>query len=137
LPVLKRVLETLDAPRLAAALEKLGTIFGGYNEWGQPIHEIGNDVRILGLPLRRPDTLQAVRMLCRHNRWVQEYGRVRDADEVAHREQVWEQAMDSIEVRTGQQAGAIRASRFPLLLAQTVDLERFELRREQRARRSS
>jgi hypothetical protein len=135
LPVLKRVLETLDAPRLASALEKLGTIFGGYNEWGQPIHEIGNDVRILGLPLRRPDTLHAVRMLCRHNRFVQEYGRVRDPDEVARRERVWEAAVEAIEGRTGQQAGAVRASRFPKLLAQVVNLESFRLREGEPRRR--
>ena len=73
-------------PRLASALEKLGTIFGGYGEWGQPVHDVGNDVRILGLPIRRPDTAHAFRMLCRHNKYVQEFGRVRDPDEVARRE---------------------------------------------------
>ena len=29
-------------------------IFGGYAEWGQPVHSVGNDVRLLGLPIRRP-----------------------------------------------------------------------------------
>jgi hypothetical protein len=77
-------LKRARGPRsVGAALEKLGTIFGGYGEWGQPIHDVGNDVRILGLPLRRPQTDHAFRMLCRHNRYVQEYGRVRDTDEVA------------------------------------------------------
>ena len=62
------------------ALEKLGTIFGVYGEWGQPVHDVGNDVRILGLPIRRPDTAKhAFRMLCRHNKYVQEFGQVRDA----------------------------------------------------------
>ena len=65
--------------KLADVLEKLGTIFGVYGEWGQPIHDVGNDVRILGLPIRRPDTAQTFRMLCRHNRYVQEFGKVRDA----------------------------------------------------------
>ena len=50
----------LGEPKLASALEKLGTIFGGYGEWGQPIHDVGNDVRILGLPIRRPDTEHAL-----------------------------------------------------------------------------
>ena len=86
LPIVKAALDRLGEPRLASALEKLGTIFGGYGEWGQPVHGVGNDVRILGLPIRRPNTEHAFRMLCRHNRYVQQFGRVRDADEVARRE---------------------------------------------------
>ena len=46
LPVLSKLLSGLKQERLANALEKLGTIFGGYSEWGQPVHEVGNDVRI-------------------------------------------------------------------------------------------
>ena len=99
LPIVKAALERLGEPRLAGALEKLGTIFGGYGEWGQPVHGVGNDVRILGLPIRRPNTEHAFRMLCRHNKYVQEFGRVRDADEVARREQVWEKAIDAIELQ--------------------------------------
>jgi hypothetical protein len=68
LPLVKAVLIRLNEPKLANALEKLGTIFGGYSEWGQPVHDVGNDVRLLGLPLRRPDTLHSFRMLCRHNK---------------------------------------------------------------------
>ena len=56
LPVVKAALERLGEPKLANALEKLGTIFGGYGEWGQPIHDVGNDVRILGLPIRAART---------------------------------------------------------------------------------
>ena len=67
---------------------------------------MGNDVRILGLPLRRPDTEHAVRMLCRHNRYVQEFGRVRDADEMARRERVWDKAIEAIELQTGHESGA-------------------------------
>ena len=88
-------------------LEKLGTIFGVYGEWGQPIHDVGNDVRILGLPIRRPDTGKSFRMLCRHNKYVQEFGKVRDADEIARREQVWEQAIDEIEFETGREVAAL------------------------------
>ena len=97
LPVVKAVLERSGEPKLANALEKLGTIFGGYGEWGQPIHDVGNDVRILGLPLRRPNTENAFRMLCRHNKYVQEFGRVRDLDEIARREQLWEKSLKAIE----------------------------------------
>ncbi len=45
LPVVKAVLERSGEPKLANALDKLGTIFGGYGEWGQPIHDVGNDVQ--------------------------------------------------------------------------------------------
>ena len=38
-------------------------------------------------------------MLCRHNKYVQEFGRVRDADEIARRERVWEEAIDDDRVR--------------------------------------
>ena len=97
LPVVKAVLERSGEPKLANALDKLGTIFGGYGEWGQPIHDVGNDVRILGLPLRRPNTENAFRMLCRHNKYVQEFGKVRDLDEIARREHLWEKTLKAIE----------------------------------------
>ena len=128
LPIVKSVLTRLGEDKLASALEKLGAIFGGYAEWGQPIHSVGNDVRLLGLPIRRPDTENAFRMLCRHNRYVQQYGRVRDADEVARREQAWEQALLRIEARTGHQAGALRPREFRERIAEELDLETFSLR---------
>ena len=111
--------------KLANVLERLGAIFGVYGEWGQPIHDVGNDVRILGLPIRRPDTAQAFRMLCRHNKYVQEFGRVRDGDEIARRERVWEQAIEAIEFETGRQAASLRPSTFRRLLASRVDLKGF------------
>jgi nucleoside-diphosphate-sugar epimerase len=129
LPVVKAVLTRLGEPKLASALEKLGTIFGGYSEWGQPVHAVGNDVRILGLPIRRPSTEQAFRMLCRHNRYVQEYGKVRDADEVARRERLWQRTLASIERRTGHEAGAIPPEGFRALLAEAIELPSFRLRR--------
>jgi hypothetical protein len=125
LPVVKAVLERLNEPRLAGAMEKLASIFGGYSEWGQPVHDVGNDVRILGLPLRRPNTVHAVRMLCRHNKYVQEFGRVRDADEVARRERLWVKALQAIELQTGHEAGAIGAGEFRRLLGQHVQLPGF------------
>ncbi|PYQ54136.1 MAG: hypothetical protein DMF78_07150 [Acidobacteria bacterium] len=129
LPLVKNTLTWLKEPKLAGALEKLGAIFGAYNEWGQPVHGVGNDVRILGLSIRRPDTEHAFRMLCRHNRYVQEFGRLRDADETARREQAWEKAIDSIELRTGHQIGALPAEAFRRLLEEEIDLRSFRLRR--------
>jgi nucleoside-diphosphate-sugar epimerase len=135
LPLVKAVLARAGQPKLAEAMQRLSTIFGGYGEWGQPVHEVGNDVRILGLPIRRPDTLQAFRMLCRHNRYVQEFGRVRDADEVARRERIWEDTLRALELRTGRQAAAIPAEEFQKLLAAELELRGFERRRLRRPER--
>ena len=133
LPIVKAVLSRLGEDKLANALEKLGAIFGGYAEWGQPVHSVGNDVRLLGLPIRRPDPEHAFRMLCRHNRYVQQYGRVRDADETARRELAWEKALQRIEARTGHQAGALRPREFRECLAQELDLETFTLKHQEAA----
>jgi nucleoside-diphosphate-sugar epimerase len=128
LPVVKAALERMKQPKLANALSKLGTIFGGYGEWGQPIHDVGNDVRVLGLPLRRPSTEFAFRMLCRHNRFVQEFGQIRDDDEVARRELLWEKAIDQVELQTGQQIASIRPDEFKRLISQVIDLKTFRPR---------
>lgn len=128
LPLVKALLLALGEPRLANVLERLGTIFGVYGEWGQPIHDVGNDVRLLGLPIRRPDTLATFRMLCRHNKYVQEFGQVKDADEVARRERLWENVIDEIEYDTGRQAASMRPREFRALLAERIDLRRFERR---------
>jgi hypothetical protein len=128
LPLMKSTLTWLGESRLANGLEKLGTIFGGYSEWGQPVHSVGNDVRILGLPIRRPDTQHAFRMLCRHNKYVQDFGRVKDQDEIARRERVWEATLAAIELDTGHEAGAIDPSEFRRLLADRVDLKAFRAR---------
>ncbi len=128
LPIVKAALEQLREPKLASALSKLGTIFGGYNEWGQPIHEIGNDVRVLGLPIRRPNTLFAFRMLCRHNKYVQAFGTIRDADEIARRELVWEQAMERLENASGRQAASMTTSEFRRALVSVLDARAFRLK---------
>jgi nucleoside-diphosphate-sugar epimerase len=128
LPLMKSTLTWLGEARLANGLEKLGTIFGGYSEWGQPVHSVGNDVRILGLPIRRPDTEHAFRMLCRHNKYVQDFGRVRDLDEIARRERVWEETLAAMERDTGHEAGAIRPREFQRHLADRVDLKAFKAR---------
>ena len=65
---------------------------------------------------------------CRHNRYVQQYGRVRDGDEVARREDVWAAAIDRIELRTGHEAGAIAPTEFRRLLAQEIDVATFQRR---------
>jgi nucleoside-diphosphate-sugar epimerase len=126
LPIVKTALERSGEPKLANALEKLGTIFGGYGEWGQPIHDVGNDVRILGLPLRRPNTEHAFRMLCRHNKYVQEFGKVRDLDEISRRELVWEKALAAIAHTTGREVASIPPEEFHLLLTQRLDLKAFK-----------
>ena len=113
LPIVKAALERGGQPKLANALDKLGTIFGGYNEWGQPIHDVGNDVRILGLPVRRPNTEHAFRMLCRHNKYVQDFGKVRDLDEIARREFLWEKVLGEIEHQDGPPGRVASARRVP------------------------
>src|SRR5260221_9310469 len=128
LPLVKAALTWLKEPKLASALEKLGTIFGAYGEWGQPIHGVGNDVRLLGLPIRRPDTHHPFRMLCRHNRYVQEFGRGRDADETARRERVGVGAIEAIEHRSAHQIGALSAPDFQRLIDVQIDLRGFRLR---------
>ena len=128
LPVVKTVLNALNENRLADGLERLGTIFGGYSEWGQLVHRVGNDVRVLGLPLRRPNTEHAFRMLCRHNMYVQNFGRVRDLDEIARREVIWEQACTTLEHKTGLEVGALTADDFRRLIAEEITLKTFQAR---------
>ncbi len=129
LPLVKAALIQLGETRLAEVLEKLGTIFGVYGEWGQPIHDVGNDVRILGLPIRRPDTAQTFRMLCRHNRYVQEYGKVRDPDEIARRERIWDATIEAIEFETGRQVASLSPREFLRLFGERLDLSTFAVRR--------
>jgi len=86
---------------------------------------VGNDVRLLGLPIRRPDTGASFRMLCRHNKYVQEFGQVRDGDEIARRERLWETAIEEIEYETGRQVASMRAAEFRQLLADRLDLRSF------------
>jgi nucleoside-diphosphate-sugar epimerase len=129
LPLVKAALQRLGETRLAEVLEKLGAIFGVYGEWGQPIHDVGNDVRILGLPIRRPDTAHSFRMLCRHNRYVQEYGKVRDGDEVARRERIWDATIDAIEFDTGRQVASLSPREFLRLFSERLDLRTFVPRR--------
>lgn len=129
LPLMSRVLERTGQPKLARALEKLSVIFGGYSEPNQPIHEVGHDVQILGMPDQRPETEHAFRMLCRHNKWVQEFGRVRDLDELSRRERAWAQLVARLEQERRRPAGAIDAAEFRAEVDKHLDLETWELRK--------
>lgn len=112
LPVITKVLTGLKQKKVANALGKLGSIFGGYSEWGQPVHQVGNDVELLGLPLPRPNTELAFRMLCRHNKHVQDFGQVRDVLELSRREKLWTEFIDEIEAETGEPAASLHSKEF-------------------------
>lgn len=125
LPALTKALKSLKQDRIAFALDKLGNIFGTYSEWGQPVHEVGNDVEILGLPLPRPNTEHVFRMLCRHNRYVQHFGKVWDSDEISRRERVWWGFVEDVERLAGRPAGAMSAEDFRAALKVGLDTEKF------------
>lgn len=127
LPVLSKVLGSMGQEKLASALEKLGTIFGGYSEWGQPVHEVGNDVRVLGLSEQRPVTEYCFRMLCRHNRFVQRFGKIKDLDEISRRERIWWDLIVELEDRLGQPVGAMQPEKFREFIASRLDPESFQL----------
>jgi nucleoside-diphosphate-sugar epimerase len=128
LPVMTKVLTWCNQAKLAVALEKLGTIFGSYSEWGQPSHEVGNDVRVLGLEANRPNTEKALRMLCRHNHYVQNFGQLRDLDEIARRERVWSSFIDLVETEMGISAGELNPVMFKNMLDGFMDIENFVLK---------
>ena len=127
LPLVTRLLNFCNQSKLSNALYKLGTIFGGYSEWGQPIHQVGNDAALLGLPSERPNTERAFRMLCRHNQYVQEFGQVRDASEVSRRERVWAKLIARVETDVGVSAGSLSARQFRGALSRHLDVEHFVL----------
>jgi nucleoside-diphosphate-sugar epimerase len=127
LPLVTKLLNFCNQSKLSNALYKLGTIFGGYSEWGQPIHQVGNDATLLGLAGERPNTERAFRMLCRHNQYVQEFGQVRDASEVSRRERVWSKLIACIEGDVGVSAGSLSAQEFRAALGRHLDTEHFVL----------
>jgi nucleoside-diphosphate-sugar epimerase len=128
LPLLKKILKRLEQDRLAHVLDRLSTIFGGYSEWGQPIHEVGNDVDVLGLPAERPNAEHAFRMLCRHNRWVQDFGKVKDLDEISRRERIWHDFILDLESQHQAPAGALSAEQFRSELDTKLDTGSFQPR---------
>jgi hypothetical protein len=127
-PVATRVLGWLGQDALARSLPRLFAIFGAYSERGQPVHGVGNDVRVLALPGERPRSLDAFRLACRHNRYVLEFGRVRDAAEIARREAVWADVVEEIELDRGRPAARIPAPEFREAVAARLDLRRFVAR---------
>jgi nucleoside-diphosphate-sugar epimerase len=130
LPLVRPLMTWLGEEKLARSLERLGGIFGVYSEWGQPVHAVGEDVRLLALPARRPPTLHSVRMLCRYDRYVLEYGGVRDPDEIARRDRLWAAAIDATEYGTGRAAASFPPEEFRRLLEAQVELEGFRVRRK-------
>ena len=125
LPVLNRVLRQIGQRKLATGLERLANVFGDYGEWSQPLHEVAKDVAVLGLPEERPDTERAFRMLCRHNRWVQEYGRIRDTEEIARRERVWEEFLEALREHLDREPAVLPARVFLQAVRAGLDLEEF------------
>jgi len=112
LPLMGRLLGRFGAGRLVSALGKMTDVFGGYAEWGQPVHEVGNDVRLLGLDPARPDPCLSFRMLCRHNRWVQRFGRLRNRRELAAREHAWREFLRHLAVQEGCPPATLSANTF-------------------------
>jgi nucleoside-diphosphate-sugar epimerase len=129
LPLMRSMLTWLGEEKLGRSLERLGGIFGVYSEWGQPVHAVGEDVRSLALPARRPPTLLSFRILCRYDRYVLQFGRVRDPDEIARRDRVWAAAIDAIEYGTGRAAASLPTGEFGRLLEAQIELGRFRARR--------
>jgi nucleoside-diphosphate-sugar epimerase len=128
MPLARAVLGALGEDRLASGLERLRALFSAYVEWGQPVHGVGRDVDLLALPARRPDTIEAFRMLCRHSRFVQEFGAVRDPDEIARRERLWERAIDEIEFENGRAVASLPAREFRRVIEARISFPRFRER---------
>ena len=130
IPALTKLLKALKQEKIAHILGKIGTIFGGYSEWGQPIHEVGNDVEVLDLPLPRPNTEYAFRLLCRHNRFVQDYGKIRDLEEISRREKVWLEFVERLEEAEDEPAGSMPAYKFQGAVFGSLDLGSFDFKRD-------
>jgi hypothetical protein len=67
-------------------------------------------------------------MLCRHNKYVQEFGKVRDLDEIARREFLWEKALGDIEHKVGREVASLPPDEFRRYLTQRLDLKTFKPR---------
>lgn len=102
----------LGMSKLYSRLEVLFNIFAGYAEWGQPNHELGNDVRLLNMDPKRPNLEHVVRHMCRHNGYVQNWGQIRDRDEIARREKIWKSWVSDMEKKHGKKFGDIDPATF-------------------------
>jgi len=88
-PLIAKFMTVVGMSKMMPALRRLTEIFAAYSEWGQPVHLLGNDVSVLGLPPKRPWTSHVLKMVIPHNELVQEFGKVR-GEEVFRREREWE-----------------------------------------------
>jgi hypothetical protein len=59
---------------------------------------------------------------------VQEFGKVRDLDEIARREHLWEETLKEIENKTGRQVASIPPDEFRRFLSQRLELKGFKER---------
>jgi nucleoside-diphosphate-sugar epimerase len=117
LPLVCTALQIIGREKTARRLHRLGSVFAGYSDRGQPLHAVANDVAVLGLPSQRPDMIEALRMLCRHNEWVQEFGAVQNAAEIVRRETAWADLIERIERRAHRPAGSLGAGEFRDMLS--------------------
>eukprot|EP00906_Rhabdomonas_costata_P039391 RCo055702 len=111
-PILKVLFKAIGQPKLYRKLEQLFEIFGSYSQWGQPVHELGNDVRVLGLSEERPNLVDLTRVLVRHNQIVQDWGKLRNPAEIGRREKIWKEFIADLEARTGQHVGRMPPAEF-------------------------
>jgi nucleoside-diphosphate-sugar epimerase len=111
-PILGAMFKLIGLGKLYKRLEVLFNIFGGYCEWGQPDHELGNDVRLLGLTEKRPNVEQVLRLMCRHNMHVQQWGQIRDRDEIARREKIWKKFCAEYVKKAGKEMNDIPPAEF-------------------------
>jgi nucleoside-diphosphate-sugar epimerase len=127
-PLMTTVLTGLKQKKVAHALGKLGGIFSGYSEWGQPVHQVGNDHELLHLPLPRPNTEHAFCMLCRHNKHVQDFGTVKDPLELSRREKLWLEFISELEAETGEPAALMHSKEFFRRFTEAFDRDTFTRR---------
>jgi hypothetical protein len=85
-------------------------------------------VRILGLPLPRPNAENASWMLCRHSKYLQEFSKVRDLGEIPHGKHLWEKTLRETGNRTGRQAASVPPDELRRFLYQLLVLKGFKER---------
>jgi hypothetical protein len=65
-------------------------------------------------------------MLCRHNKYVQNFGKLWDLDEISRREKVWWEFIEDLEKLAGRPAGGMTAVEFRDALRLGLDTTSFE-----------
>ena len=65
-------------------------------------------------------------MLCRHNKYVQNFGKLWDLDEISRREKVWWEFVQDLEKLAGRPAGAMSAVDFRDALKLGLDVTSFK-----------